>query len=711
MEIGEVVDEWCLAVIVMIQKKGESVVDLNNFCGISLASFMKQWYSMCILVRLEVILDPHIPCVQQGFRKGGSCANAVLAMYALIEHQWLDHLPVYSAFVDLTKAFPTVQRDILFAKLGRYGVPSRMLRAIMALYENTRGLVRTQEGYGDDFPIDIGTLEGSVLSPLLFIAFIADFPEWCATRVKLEGGEPGIGGMSLRCVFFADDLVLLALNPSDLNSMLEVWSEYCSEHHQQTSIPKTKIMIHHTSDCRAVRLDSGKCFVRKKGLRRAGEDAYAEFIFTYRGEVLEIVEVFPYLGCEVNHTAGLQFAYNSRDNKAARQWGALRSAIRSAPHLPSSRAFVLAECLVGESELSGAECWGPFACRALGGAEATLWEAVAGWLGGIPSRFKSTRVVGLVPFRNWKVEMAARALRWLEVSYGSGLASHAAWQLYDNYCNAPRISRRDTWLGTLENVVARIDPYWGTFSFAHAWQGEARLRVRCVGPRVSPYTKGIVPLHQRLRIDAAQLALRTRFQCVLAKLPTEHQQEFVFHRMICLRYGLDPALVHNGVPHDTDRLEPLLLVVPDMRLHHLGSFIQFVLGLSGYARVHAHHAFRETAGVSISLRDWCREHRACLHCFCLSGIVHLDSEWHMVFHCSLHLNERKRLLEGSDGNVYQTYFDSDGAVSDLAALLLFSCGDTRRLGRVCVLVATMLHTRKCFLSRRELASSVQSRLA
>ena len=168
---------------------------------------------------------------------------------------------------------------------------------------------------------------------------------------------------------------------------------------------------------------------------------------------------------------------------------------------------------------------------------------------------------------------------------------------------------------------------------------------------------------------------------------------------------------HWSAPHDTDGLEPLLRVVPDMRLHHLGSFIQFVLGLSGYARVHAHHAFRETAGVSISLRDWCREHRACLHCFCLSGVVHLDSEWHMVFHCSLHLNERKRLLEGSGGNVYQTYFDSDGAVSDLAALLLFSCGDTRRLGRVCVLVATMLHTRKCFLSRRELASSVQSRLA
>ena len=182
---------------------------------------------MCILVRLEVILNPHIPSVQQGFRKGGSCPSAILAVYALVEKLWLDHLPLYSAFVDLKKAFPTVQRDLLFAKLGKYGVPARMLRAIMALYEDTRGVIRTADGYGEDFPIDIGTLEGSVLSPLLFIAFIADFPDWCAAKLRLVGKQPGIGNMILRCVFFADDLALLALDPADLTRMLELWSQYC----------------------------------------------------------------------------------------------------------------------------------------------------------------------------------------------------------------------------------------------------------------------------------------------------------------------------------------------------------------------------------------------------------------------------------------------------------------------------------------------------
>ena len=712
MATGEAVAEWCLAVVVMIQKKGASITDLDNFRGITLSSFMKQWYSMCILVRLEVILNPHIPSVQQGFRKGGSCPSAILAVYALVEKLWLDHLPLYSAFVDLKKAFPTVQRDLLFAKLGKYGVPARMLRAIMALYEDTRGVIRTADGYGEDFPIDIGTLEGSVLSPLLFIAFIADFPDWCAAKLRLVGKEPGIGNMILWCVFFADDLALLALDPADLTHMLELWSQYCSENHQQTSVPKTKIMVHHTPDCRSVRVESGKCYVRKR-LRRAGENAFSEFTFNYRGEVLEVVEVFPYLGCETHHTAGLQFAYASRDKKAGRQWGALRSALRSAPHLPASRAFVLAESLVGESELSGAECWGPFACRALGRGGVPLWSSVVGWLGGVPSRLRSSRVVGVVPVRSWKVEMAARALRWLEGSYGSALSAHAAWQLYDNYCRAPRRSRRDTWLGTLENVVASIDPRWGEFSFAHAWQGAPVLRVRCIAPRPSPccISRGAVTLSRRLRLDADQLALRSRYHDILVKRPTDHQQEFVMHRIICMRYGLDPLLDHGGVPESSEGVSPLLGAVPDMRLHHLQKTVQFVLGIAGFARVHAHHALRERErSAPGAFHEWCRNIRACLYCYCHDGSLHLDSEWHMVFGCPLHADERRRILVGRDGDSYRHYFAAASSVEDLAACFLFSCGDARRLGRMSVMVATMLHTRCRFLSRRDLASSVLARL-
>ena len=82
----------------------------------------------------------------------------------------------------------------------------------------------------------------------------------------------------------------------------------------------------------------------------------------------------------------------------------------------------------------------------------------------------------------------------------------------------------------------------------------------------------------------------------------------------------------------------------------------------------------------------------------------------MVFGCPLHADERRRILVGRDGDSYRHYFAAASSVEDLAACFLFSCGDARRLGRMSVMVATMLHTRCRFLSRRDLASSVLARL-
>jgi len=701
---GEVVGEWCLAVIVLIQKKGDSVLDLDNFRGITLASFMKQWYSMCLLARLEVVLGPHIPSVQQGFCKGGSCATAILAAYALIEKRWLQHAPVYAAYVDLKKAFPTVQRDILFAKLAKFGVSARILRAIMALYSGARGVVRTQDGYGKDFPIELGTLEGSVLSPLLFVAFIADFPKRL-DAMQLKGGEPSIGGMRLRCIFFADDLVLLAFDPADLNGMLERWSVYCGQNHQQTSVPKTKIMVHRPLECRTVRVESGRCYIRKRGLRRAGDGGFSEFAFVYRGEVLEVVDVFTYLGCDHHDTAGLQFSYAARAVKGERQWGGLRGALKAAPHLPSRRAFELAECLVGGSILSSVECWGPFAFRALGKKGVPLWGSVFGWLSGIHEKYRSARLIGVIPVRNWRVELVARPLRWLECAGGceTALSTHVAWQLYENYLEAPRRSRRDTWLGTLQNAVISLDPRWACFSFAHVWQGDTALRLRMVAPRATLVSRGFVRLSQRLRIEACQLEVRSRFHDALVKLPTEHQQEYLFHRVVCLKYGLNPSIEHAGaVPVDCE-VFPVLLEVPSVRLFHLSRLVQFVLGVAGFARVHAQRAAPD------GLRDKCPELAlpllkwTCVHCYCISGDLYVDSEWHMMLECPLHTDERSRLYHSE----FRFFLDKASHVDTLAGMVLFAGGDARRLERFCVALSNMLRVRRGFLVRRDLPSRVR----
>ena len=112
-----------------------------------------------------------------------------------------------------------------------------------------------------------------------------------------------------------------------------------------------------------------------------------------------------------------------------------------------------------------------------------------------------------------------------------------------------------------------------------------------------------------------------------------------------MRYGLDPLLDHGGVPESSEGVSPLLGAVPDMRLHHLQKTVQFVLGIAGFARVHAHHALRERErSAPGAFHEWCRNIRACLYCYCHDGSLHLDSEWRMVFECPLHADERRRIM-------------------------------------------------------------------
>ena len=53
--------------------------------------------------------------------------------------------------------------------LRRKMVPERMVKAIMALYVETKTRVKTIAGISQDFDIGVGVHQGSILSRLLFI--------------------------------------------------------------------------------------------------------------------------------------------------------------------------------------------------------------------------------------------------------------------------------------------------------------------------------------------------------------------------------------------------------------------------------------------------------------------------------------------------------------------------------------------------------------
>ena len=72
-------------------------------------------------------------------------------------------------FVDFKKAFDSINREVMFEILALYGIPDKLIKAIKALYTNTRSRVRTPDGDTEYFDIVAGVLQGDTLAPLLFL--------------------------------------------------------------------------------------------------------------------------------------------------------------------------------------------------------------------------------------------------------------------------------------------------------------------------------------------------------------------------------------------------------------------------------------------------------------------------------------------------------------------------------------------------------------
>ena len=127
-----------------------------------------------------------------------------------------------AAYVDLCKAFDSVNRDALWTIHGLRGVPPKLINLMSELYSGTESAVRCGGTISDLFPVVTGVHQGCVLAPTLFSACT----DWILGR-RSERSSIGasFGNVKISDLDFADVAVIFVESLDILLGALEVLNE------------------------------------------------------------------------------------------------------------------------------------------------------------------------------------------------------------------------------------------------------------------------------------------------------------------------------------------------------------------------------------------------------------------------------------------------------------------------------------------------------
>ncbi|BHF85225.1 hypothetical protein SprV_1002838800 [Sparganum proliferum] len=171
---GEVPQDFKDATIVHLYKRKGNRQICDNHRGISLLNIAGKIFARILLNRLNNHLEQGLlPESQCGFRRHRGTTDMIFAARQLQEKCQEMRTHLYSTFVDLTKAFDTVNREGLWKIMQKFGCPERFTQMVRQLHDGMMARVTDNRAVSEAFAVTNGVKQGCVLAPTLFSLMFA----------------------------------------------------------------------------------------------------------------------------------------------------------------------------------------------------------------------------------------------------------------------------------------------------------------------------------------------------------------------------------------------------------------------------------------------------------------------------------------------------------------------------------------------------------
>ncbi len=261
-------DKLKIAKVVPIYKSGPAN-DLINYRPISILPALSKILERLVYNRMVSYLDKFkiLSDAQYGFRSTRSTEHALTDVVNFVSES-LDHSrDVFALYLDVSKAFDSINHSILLNKLDAYGFRGIALSWFKSYLNNRLQYVSYSGNSSSLRVVTHGVPQGSIIGPLLFLLYINDLP---------------LLSTEIHFVLFADDTSalmptsLLADNSYLINNCLKIFSWF---YHNRLTVNniKTKCMY----------------FSLRHNVNPP--------VITVNNSVLQYVDTFKLLGCYISH--------------------------------------------------------------------------------------------------------------------------------------------------------------------------------------------------------------------------------------------------------------------------------------------------------------------------------------------------------------------------------------------------------------------------
>ncbi|BHF69947.1 hypothetical protein SprV_0301299400 [Sparganum proliferum] len=352
---GEVPQDFKDATIVHLYKRKGSRQLCDNHRGISLLNIAAKIFARILLNRLNNHLKHNLlPESQCGFRRHRGTTDMIFAARQLQEKCQEMRTHLYSTFVDLTKAFDTVNREGLWKIMQKFGCPERFIEMVRQLHDDIMARVTDNGAVSEAFAVTNGVKQGCVLTPalfsLMFSAMLTDAYRDERPEIRIAYRTDGqllnqrrmhfqsrVYTTTVHELLFADDCALNTTSEEEMQRSMYLFSAACANFGLVINTQKTVVM-HQPSPPNTA----------------TPPNAPSPSQISVNGTQLQVVN-FPYLGSTLSRSTKIDDEVANRISKASQDFGRRQSTVWNRHGLQLCTKLKMYKTVILPTLLYGAE--------------------------------------------------------------------------------------------------------------------------------------------------------------------------------------------------------------------------------------------------------------------------------------------------------------------------------------------------------------------